>query len=97
MPQAGEEFRDWIRSSSQRPFYIGGHRFEKSISGEVRVDRGVFDLEEAEQVGEMLLSINPVAKLSAQVAIWEKNGILLKVVLVGAILLLALALIIVRS
>ena len=90
-------FESWIRSRyNASPYYIGGHRFEKSQSGSIIIDRGTFDLEEAMEIGHMLLSINPIAKMSAQIAIWEKNGFLVKGVLVVAILLLILIVLILR-
>ncbi len=92
-----EAFEAWIRSNySASPFYISGHRFEKSANGLVVIDKAVFDLEEAEDVGRMLLSINPVSRLSAQLAIWEKNGTLVKGVLVVAIIMLILVILILR-
>jgi uncharacterized membrane protein len=90
-------FESWIRSRyNPSPFYIRGHRFEKSQSGSIIIDRGTFELEEAIEIGHMLLSINPIAKMSAQIAIWEKNGFLVKGVLVVAILLLILIVLILR-
>ena len=79
-----------------RPFYVAGHRFDKSPTGAITIDRGTFELEEAIEVGHMLLSINPVARLSAQIAIWEKNGTLVKIVLVVAVLLLILVILFLR-
>lgn len=92
-----ERFRAWARSKSiAEAYYIRNHRFEKTPAGAITVDRGSFELEEAEEIAEMLLSPNPVSQLSAQVAIWEKNGGLLKMVLVAAIILLILVVLIVR-
>ncbi len=92
-----ERFRTWIRSrSATGAIYIRTHRFEKKSDGTIEIDKGSFELEEAEEVAEMLLSSNPISHLSAQVAIWEKNGALLKIVLVAAIILLILVIIIVR-
>jgi hypothetical protein len=79
-----------------RPFYLGSHRFDKAPTGQITIDKGTFELEEAIELGHMLLSINPVAKLSAQVAIWEKNGTLVKVVLVVAVLLLIIVILLLR-
>jgi hypothetical protein len=81
----------------ERPYYIAEHRFDKAPSGAVMIDRGTFDLEEAIELGHMLLSINPVARLSAQLAIWEKNGTLIKLVLVVAILLLIIVVLLLRE
>ncbi|MGI0078003.1 MAG: hypothetical protein ACRECH_00060 [Nitrososphaerales archaeon] len=97
MSSSHERFRTWARSKSiSGTYYIRNHRFEKTSEGTITVDKGSFELEEAEEIGEMLLSQNPVAQLNAQVAIWEKNGGLLKMVLVGAIILLILVVLIVR-
>lgn len=97
MPSSQERFRVWVRSKSiVGAYYIHNHRFEKTSGGTITVDKGSFELEEAEEIAEMLLSQNPMSQLSAQVAIWEKNGALLKMVLVGAIILLILVVIIVR-
>ena len=91
------DFESWIRSRyNLSPFFIAGHRFEKSQSGLIIIDRGSFELEEAIEIGHMLLSINPVSKMSAQIAIWEKNGFLVKGVLVVAILLLILVILFLR-
>jgi hypothetical protein len=92
-----DDFESWIRSKhNARPFFIGGHKFEKSANGLIIIDKAAFDLEEAVDVGHMLLSINPVSRLSAQLAIWEKNGTLVKGVLVVAILLLILVILFLR-
>jgi hypothetical protein len=92
-----DDFESWIRSKyNARPFFIGGHKFEKSANGLIIIDKAAFDLEEAVDVGHMLLSINPVSRLSAQLAIWEKNGTLVKGVLVVAILMLILVILFLR-
>jgi hypothetical protein len=92
-----EAFESWIRSKyNASPFYVSGHRFEKTSNGLIVIDKAVFDLEEAVDVGRMLLSINPISRLSAQLAIWEKNGSLIKGVLVAAIILLILVILILR-
>lgn len=90
-----EDFKTWIASRDPGPFYIGNHRFEKKPAGTVLVDKGEFELEEAEEVGTMLLSTNPMNRLTAETAIWEKNGTLIKVVLVGVIILLGLVIFII--
>jgi hypothetical protein len=94
----GAEFDFWVRSRSNAgPFYVAGHRFEKSLSRNIIIERGTFELEEALEVGHILLSIIPVAKLSAEVAIWEKNGNLVKVVLVATIVLLVIVIPLLRN
>jgi hypothetical protein len=97
MANKEEDFESWIRSKyNARPFYISGHKFEKSPSGLIIIDKASFDLEEAVDVGRMLMSVNPVSRLSGQLAIWEKNGSLVKGVLVAAIILLILVILFLR-
>jgi hypothetical protein len=93
----GSDFDYWIRSREMnRPFYVAGHRFDKTPTGAIVIDKGIFELEEAIDVGHMLLSINPVARFSAQIAIWEKNGTLVKLVLIVAVLLLVIVILFLR-
>jgi hypothetical protein len=88
MPETSlDDFRAWLVSRNSRPYFLGPQRFEKLSSGQVVVDRGVFELEEAQEIGVMLLSRNPISRLAAEVGIWEKNGSLLKAVLIGAAIL----------
>ena len=92
-----KDFETWVRTRwMAQPFYVGNHKFEKTPDGSIKIDRAVFDIEEAEEVARLIFSRNPVSKLSAQVAIWEKNGTLVKAVLLGAILLLVIVILFVR-
>jgi hypothetical protein len=76
------DFDYWILSREvKRPYYVAGNRFDKAPRETVTIDRGTFDLEEAIELGNIFLSINHVARLSAQLAIWGKNGALIKIVL----------------
>ncbi|MGH2639355.1 MAG: hypothetical protein ACRDF4_08765 [Rhabdochlamydiaceae bacterium] len=96
MSGEANSFVEWVRSRTSRPFYIQNHKFQKNSSGTISIDRATFELEEAEEIGRMLLSINPVARLSAMIAIWERNGTLVKTVLVIAVLLLILVILFLR-
>jgi hypothetical protein len=87
-----EEFDLWLSSRYSNPFWIGHHRFEKSITGEIRVDNGVFNREEAMIVYRMLKSRNPLTRLNANFVIWERNRTLLVLLVVVTIILLALVL-----
>jgi hypothetical protein len=87
-----EEFDLWLTSRYSNPFWVGHHRFEKSITGEIRVDNGVFNREEAMIVYRMLNSRNPVTRLNANLVIWERNRTLLILLVVVTVLLLALVL-----
>jgi hypothetical protein len=87
-----EEFDVWLSSRYSNPFWIGHHRFEKSITGEIRVDNGVFNREEAMIVYRMLKSRNPLTRLNANFVIWERNRTLLILLVIVTIILLALVL-----
>ena len=87
-----EEFDLWLSGKYSNPFWIGHHRFEKSITGEIRVDNGVFSREETIVVYRMLKSRDPFTRLNANFVIWERNRSLLVLLVVVTIILLTLVL-----
>ena len=87
-----EEFDLWVSSKYSNPFWVGRHRFEKSITGEIRVDNGVFNREEAMVLYRMLKSRDPFTRLNANFVIWERNRTLLVLLVIVTIILLALVL-----
>jgi len=91
-----EEFELWLTSKYSNPFWLGHHRFEKTATGEIRVDNGIFNREEAVILFRMLKSRDPFTRLNAKFVIWERNRTLLILLLVGTILLLALVVIRIR-
>ena len=91
-----EEFDVWLTSKYSNPFWVGHHRFEKTVTGEIRVDNGVFRREEAMILFGMLQSRNPLARLNANFVIWERNRILTVLLVIVTIILLALVVIRIR-
>ncbi|HUO43104.1 MAG TPA: hypothetical protein VMU35_09020 [Methylomirabilota bacterium] len=87
-----EEFEVWMNSNYSNPFWLGRHRFEKSTTGEIRVDNGLFRREEAIILFRMLKSRDPFTRLNANFVIWERNRILLVLLVVVTTILLALVL-----
>ena len=85
-----EEFEVWMNSTYSNPFWLGRHRFEKSTTGEIRVDNGVFRREEAIILFRMLNSRDPFTRLNANFVVWERNRILLVLLVVITTILLAL-------
>ena len=85
-----EEFDLWVSSKYSNPFWVGRHRFEKSITGEIRVDNGVFKREEAIILFRMLKSRDPFTRLNANFVIWERNRALLVLLIIVTIILLTL-------
>jgi len=85
-----EEFDVWLTSKYANPFWVRGHRFEKSMTGEIRVDNGVFKREEATILFRMLNSRDPFTRLNANFVIWERNRILLILLVVVTTILLIL-------
>ena len=85
-----EEFEVWMSSKYSNPFWVGRHRFEKSMTGEIRVDNGIFKRDEAIILFRMLKSRNPFTRLNANFVIWERNRILLILLVIVTIILLAL-------
>ena len=96
MSSTREEFDLWITSKYSSPFWVGRHRFEKSITGEIRVDNGVFKREEAMVLFRMLKSRDPFTRLNANFVIWERNRSLLVLLVVVTIIMLALVIIRIR-
>ena len=96
MSSLQEEFDLWVSSKYSNPFWVGRHRFEKSMTGEIRVDNGVFRREEAIVVFRMLKSRDPFTQLNANFVIWERNRSLLVLLVIVTAVLLALAVIDIR-
>jgi hypothetical protein len=90
MSSQQEEFDLWITSTYSNPFWVGRHRFEKSVTGEIRVDNGVFKREEAIILFQMLKSRDPFTRLNANFVIWERNRILIILLAIVTTILLAL-------
>jgi len=96
MASLEEEFDLWVSSEYSNPFWVGSHRFEKSITGEIRVDNGAFNREEALILFRMLRSRDPFTRLNANFVIWERNRILLILLTFVTVVLLALVIIRIR-
>ncbi len=96
MSMLQEEFDLWLSSKYSNPFWVGHHRFEKSVTGEIRVDNGVFRREEATILFRMLKSRDPFTRLNANFVIWERNRSLLVLLVIVTVILLALVVIRIR-
>jgi hypothetical protein len=96
MSSQQEEFELWVTSKYSNPFWVGHHRFEKSIAGEIRVDNGMFTREEATILFRMLKSRDPFTRLNARFVIWERNRSLIVLLAIVTIILLALVVIRIR-
>jgi len=92
-----EEFDVWLNSKYSNPFWVGHHRFEKSVTGEIRVDNGVFRREEAAILFRMLRSRDPFTRINAKFVIWERNRSLLILLVIVTVIMLALIFIRIRE
>jgi len=97
MSMLQEEFDLWLNSKYSNPFWVGHHRFEKSVTGEIRVDNGVFRREEAAILFRMLRSRDPFTRLNAKFVIWERNRSLLVLLIIVTAIMLALVIIRMRE
>lgn len=88
-----EEFNLWLRSSYSGAFYVSGHKFEKTETDDVRVDNGIFKRDEAAQLYRMLTTKNPIIQLNAWLAILERNGTLLWLLLGVSFILMLLVIV----
>ncbi|MGA2973668.1 MAG: hypothetical protein ABSE39_13755 [Candidatus Bathyarchaeia archaeon] len=96
MSMLQEEFDVWLSSKYSNPFWVRHHRFEKSVTGEIRVDNGVFRREEATILFRMLNSRDPFTRLNAKFVIWERNRSLLVLLVIVTVIMLALVIIRIR-
>jgi len=90
------QLENWVRTGSPDVIYVEGHKFDLTRWGEVLIDQGRFEKDEAYHVGRMLISGNPFSRFTAELVIWGRNGRLLTLVLIIAMLLLAIVLFRVR-
>jgi len=97
MSMLQEEFDVWLNSKYSNPFWVGHHRFEKSVTGEIRVDNGVFRREEAAILFRMLRSRDPFTRINAKFVIWERNRSLLILLVIVTVIMLALIFIRIRE
>ena len=91
-----EEFNLWLRSSYSGAFHVAGHKFEKTDTDDIRVDGGLFKRDEAAQLYGLLSSRNPMTQINALLAILERNGMLLWILLGISFILMLLVVIRVR-
>ena len=91
-----EEFNLWLRSNYSGAFYVGGHKFEKTDTDDIRVDNGLFKRDEAAQLYRMLSSGNPAAQINGWLAILERSGALLWILLAVSFILMFLIVIRIR-
>ncbi len=96
MAQEAEEFEVWVSSGVHASFWVKRHRFEKTQSGDVIVDGGLFRRDEARALFKMLTSPNPLTRLNGTLVVWERNKTLLIIAILFAAALLALVLIRIR-
>lgn len=90
------EFDLWLRTKFVDHIWMGGHRFEKTPTSDVKVGGVLFTEEEVRQLFEMLTSSNPLTRLNATLIIWERNGTLVKLFLVIALAMLLIVFVVVR-
>jgi len=91
-----EEFEIWLTTKFVEYVWIGGHRFRETKTSDIDVDDVLFTEAEARQLYAMLSSKNPLTRLSGSLLIWGRNGIMVKVFLFVALLMLLIVFIIVR-
>ena len=92
-----EEFDLWLRTKFTDTFWFKGHKFEKTEGEDILIDGGLFAREEARDLFEMLNSKNPLTRFNATVIIWERNGFLIKILVLLAFIALVLIYIRIRK
>jgi hypothetical protein len=89
-----QDFDLWLKTKFSDVFWLKGHKFEKTMGEDVLIDGGLFTKEEATTLFRIFTSRNPFARFNATIMVWERNGILLKIII--ALALIALILIYIR-
>lgn len=90
------EFELWLKTKFIDQIWIGGHRFKGTKTSDIDVDGALFTEAEAKQLYQMLTSSNPLTRLNGSFVIWERNGMIVKLFLGVALLMLLIVFIIVR-
>ncbi len=94
--QVFEDFEIWLKTKFTNAFWFKGHKFERADDEGVIVDGGYFTADEAKHLFRMLNSRNPITRLNATILIWERNGFLMKLLVIISIIALILVYIKVR-
>lgn len=90
------EFELWLKTKFVEHIWIGGHRFAGTKTSDIDVDGALFTESEAKHLYQMLSSSNPLPRLNGSLIIWERNGTVVKLFLVLALLMLLIVFVIVR-
>ena len=85
-----EDFDLWLKTKFTDTFRLAGHKFEKSSREGILVDGGLFAKEEVKELFRMLISQNPFTRFNATIVIWERNGVLIKIIIALALIALIL-------
>ena len=88
-----EDFEIWLKTNFISKITVKGHYFEKTEDGNILIDNGEFSVEEAEALFLMLTSKNLLERINANLIIWERNGLLIKILIILSLLALIFVLI----
>jgi len=94
---ASEEFEIWLKTKFIKQVWIGGHNFKATRTSDIMIDGALFTESEAKLLCQKLTSKNPISQLNGALLIWERNGTLVKILFVIALLSLLVVFIIVRG
>jgi hypothetical protein len=91
-----EDFEIWLKTKFVDQIWIGGHSFRATKESALEVDGKPYTEEDARLLYLMLTSMNPLRVLSGKFLIWERNGTLIKILQVIAVIALIIVFIMVR-
>ena len=94
-PQS-EDFEVWLKTRFIDEVWINGHKFRITKKGELEIDGRIYTVEEARYLYKMLTSKNPFEIINGKLLIWERNGTLIKILQVIAVIALIIVFVIVR-
>lgn len=85
-----EDFDLWLKTKFTDVFWFKGHKFEKTPGEDILVDNGLFKKGEAKELFGMLNAGNPFTRFNATILIWERNGFLVKMIVILSFIALIL-------
>ena len=91
-----EDFELWLKTRFIDQVWIKGHKFRITKKGNLEIDGRLYTVDEARYLYGLLISKNPLDVLNGKLLIWERNGTLIKIFQIIAVIALLIIFIIVR-
>ncbi|MBM3292530.1 hypothetical protein FJY84_07615 [Candidatus Bathyarchaeota archaeon] len=91
-----EDFELWLKTRFIEQVWINGHKFRITKKGDIEIDGRIYTVEEARYLYRLIISKNPLEVLNGKFLILERNGTLIRILQVIAVIALIIVFVIVR-